>query len=77
MQSNAVIVFHIFLHVAYGGFTRVVYLVADPFFLVVGAIGLKYGRTKKIRVAAWLGAIALFAYIVLVALTRQVLPFIA
>ena len=54
-----------------------VYLVADPFFLVVGAIGLKYGRTKNIRVAAWFGAIALFAYIVLVALTRQVLPFIA
>ena len=46
-------------------------------YIVVGAIGLKYGRTKKIRIAAWLGAIALFAYIVLVALTRQVLPFVA
>lgn len=46
-------------------------------YIVVGAIGLKYGRTKKIRVAAWLGAIAIFLYIVLVALTRQVLPFIA
>ncbi|MEK7207890.1 MAG: SirB2 family protein [Pseudomonadota bacterium] len=45
-------------------------------YIVVGAIGLKYGRTKKIRVAAWLGAIAIFLYIVLVALTRQVLPFI-
>ena len=46
-------------------------------YIVVGAIGLKYGRTKKIRVAAWLGAVAIFAYIVLVALTRQVLPFVA
>ena len=45
-------------------------------YIVVGAIGLKYGRTRKIRIAAWLGAIALFAYIVLVALTRQVLPFV-
>lgn len=46
-------------------------------YIVVGAIGLKYGGTKKIRIAAWLGAIAIFFYIVLVALTRQVLPFLA
>jgi uncharacterized membrane protein SirB2 len=46
-------------------------------YVVVGAIGLKYGRTKKIRVSAWLVAVAIFAYIVLVALTRQVLPFVA
>lgn len=46
-------------------------------YIVVGAIGLKYGRTKKIRVVAWLGAIAIFLYIVLVAFTHQVLPFIA
>jgi uncharacterized membrane protein SirB2 len=46
-------------------------------YIVVGAIGLKYGRTKKIRITAWLGAIAIFLYIVLVALTRQVLPFVA
>lgn len=45
-------------------------------YIVVGAIGLKYGKTRKIRIAAWLGAIAIFLYIVLVALTRQVLPFI-
>ncbi len=45
-------------------------------YIVVGAIGLKYGRTKKIRITAWLGAIAIFLYIVLVALTRQVLPFL-
>ncbi len=46
-------------------------------YIVVGAVGLKYGATKKIRITAWLGAIAIFAYIVLVALTHQVLPFIA
>lgn len=46
-------------------------------YIVVGAIGLKYGGTKKIRIAAWLGAIAIFFYIVLVALTRQVWPFLA
>lgn len=46
-------------------------------YIVVGAIGLKYGRTRKIRIGAWLIAIALFAYIVLVARTHQALPFIA
>ncbi|MGE5242177.1 MAG: SirB2 family protein [Bacteroidota bacterium] len=46
-------------------------------YIVVGAIGLKYGKTRNIRIAAWLGAIAIFGYIVLVALTHQVLPFIA
>ena len=46
-------------------------------YIVIGAIGLKYGSTKKIRVSAWLVAIALFLYIVLVALTHQVLPFVA
>ncbi|MCR4346653.1 MAG: SirB2 family protein [Sulfuricaulis sp.] len=45
-------------------------------YIVVGAIGLKYGKTRKIRIAAWFIAIAIFAYIVLVALTRQVLPYI-
>ena len=46
-------------------------------YIVVGTIGLKYGRTRKIRIAAWLSAIAIFAYIVLVALTHQALPFVA
>ena len=46
-------------------------------YVVVGAVGLKYGRTKKIRLVAWLVAIAIFLYIVLVALTHQVLPFVA
>lgn len=52
---------------------KVVALVA---YIVVGAIGLKYGKTKTIRVTTWVGALLIFAYIVLVALTRQVLPYI-
>ncbi|OGI49743.1 MAG: regulator SirB [Candidatus Muproteobacteria bacterium RIFCSPHIGHO2_12_FULL_60_33] len=46
-------------------------------YIALGTVGLKYGRTRKIRIAAWLGAVAIFLYIVLVALTRQVLPFVA
>jgi uncharacterized membrane protein SirB2 len=45
-------------------------------YIVVGAIGLKYGKTKKTRIAAWICAITIFLYIVSVALTRQVLPFV-
>ena len=45
-------------------------------YIVIGAVGLKYGKTKKIRVTAWLVAMSIFLYIVLVALTRQVLPYI-
>lgn len=44
-------------------------------YIVIGAIGLKYGKTKKIRVTAWVTALAVFLYIVLVALTKQVLPY--
>ena len=44
-------------------------------YIVIGVVGLKYGKTKKIRVIAWLVAMSIFGYIVLVALTRQVLPY--
>lgn len=46
-------------------------VVALVFYVVLGSIGLKRGRTKPIRVVAWLGALAAFAYIVAVALTRN------
>ncbi len=46
-------------------------------YIVLGAIGLKYGRTRKIRVSAWAAALLTFAYLVAVALTRQPLPFLA
>lgn len=47
---------------------KVVALVA---YVVVGAIGLRYGRSKRLRTLAWIGAIAIFAYIVGVAVTRS------
>lgn len=45
-------------------------------YIVLGAIGLRYGRTRKIRVAAWAAALLTFGYIVAVALTRQTLPYL-
>lgn len=43
-------------------------------YIVFGAIGLHYGRTRRVRIAAWIAALLTFGYIVAVALTRQVLP---
>lgn len=45
-------------------------------YVVLGAIGLRYGRTRRIRVVAWIAALLTFGYIVAVALTRQPLPYL-
>ncbi|HEU4372775.1 MAG TPA: SirB2 family protein [Telluria sp.] len=46
-------------------------------YIVLGTIALKRGRTKGVRTAALVGALALFGYIVAVAVTKQPLPFSA
>jgi uncharacterized membrane protein SirB2 len=43
--------------------------------IILGTIALKRGRTLRTRAIAFAAAIGTFAYIVMVALTRQVLPF--
>ena len=40
----------------------------------LGTIALKRGKSRRIRVAAWIAAQAVFAYIVAVALARNPLP---
>lgn len=47
---------------------KVVALVA---YIVLGAVALKYGRTKSVRTTAFVAALACFAYIVAVAVTRN------
>lgn len=44
-------------------------------YIVLGSIGLKRGKTQRIRIIAWLAALATFAYIVGVALTRNATVF--
>lgn len=44
-------------------------------YIVLGSIALKYGATKTVRLGAWLAALAVFGYIVAVAVTRQTIPF--
>lgn len=40
-------------------------------YIMLGSVALKAGRSKRTRIAAWLGALALFGYIVSVALTKD------
>jgi uncharacterized membrane protein SirB2 len=43
-------------------------------YILLGSVALKYGRTKPIRILAYLGALATFGYIVAVAITKN--PFV-
>lgn len=40
-------------------------------YIILGSVALKAGRTKGVRVAAWLAALGTFGYVVSVALTRH------
>jgi uncharacterized membrane protein SirB2 len=57
------------------------WLTAKLFALLVyiglGMVALRFGKTVKIRVLAWLLAVLVFFYIVLVAITRNPVPFIS
>ncbi len=46
-------------------------------YIGLGTVALKRGRTKAIRTTAFAGALAVFAYIVGVAITRQPLSWLA
>ena len=50
-------------------------VVALLLYIVLGIIALKRGRTLRARALAFGGAVLTFAYIVMVAVTRQVIPF--
>ncbi len=43
-------------------------------YIGLGTLALKRGRTKAIRVKAFIAALGVFAYIVAVALSKQVVP---
>ena len=43
-------------------------------YIGLGMVALRRGATKGVRIAAWLAAIAVFAYIVAVAFTRNPWP---
>jgi len=43
-------------------------------YIILGTLALRRGRTPGIRITAFCGALAAFAYIVAVAITKQVVP---
>ncbi len=51
-------------------------VVALVLYIALGTIALKRGRSKRVRVAAWVAAQVVFIYIVMVAYTRDPLPFL-
>jgi uncharacterized membrane protein SirB2 len=46
-------------------------VVALPVYIVLGMAALRFGPTRTVRLAAWLAALAVFLYIVGVALSRS------
>lgn len=51
-------------------------LLALLLYIILGNIALKRGKTKTIRLTAWISALGTFLYIVTVAITRVVNPLI-
>jgi uncharacterized membrane protein SirB2 len=45
-------------------------------YIVLGTIALKRGKTRPARITAFFLALAVFAYLVAVALSHQVLPWV-
>lgn len=49
-------------------------IVALLSYIVIGSVAIKRGRTKRVRLIAWLSAQAIFIYIVCVAMTHDPAP---
>ncbi|GAB3470387.1 SirB2 family protein [Massilia terrae] len=52
-------------------------LVALVAYILLGAVALKYGKTKALRATAYVAALATFGYIVAVAVTKNPLFFLS
>lgn len=50
-------------------------VVALLLYIGLGTVALKRGKTRRIRLQAWIAALLVFAYILAVALTRSAWPF--
>ena len=40
-------------------------------YIILGMVALRFGKTRKIKISAWILALIVFGYIVLVALTKN------
>ena len=41
------------------------------FYITLGLIAFRFGKSRRVRLLAWCGAILLFAYIIMVAVTKN------
>ncbi len=46
-------------------------------YIILGSLALRAGTTRRMRIVCWLAALAIFGWIVSVALTRQPMGFLA
>lgn len=46
-------------------------------YILLGMVALKWGKTREVKILAWVLAILTFTYIVAVAISRSVLPFVS
>lgn len=44
-------------------------------YISLGMVAIRFGKTRRIRITAWVAALCVFAYIVLVAITKS--PFLS
>jgi len=51
-------------------------IIALLVYIGLGTVALKRGKTKRVRIIAWLAALLVFAYIVAVAVTKSALVFV-
>ena len=51
-------------------------VIALVLYIALGTVALRHGRTKAARITAWIVAQAVFAYIVVAAVTRNPLPWV-
>ncbi len=49
-------------------------IIALLFYIGLGFVAIRFGRTQRVRLAAWLLGQGVFFYIVAVAITKDVLP---
>ena len=52
-------------------------IIALLVYIAIGLVAMRFGKTKEIRVSAWLLALLVFAYMYTVASTRDPLPFLS
>lgn len=52
-------------------------LAALVLYILLGSVAIKYGRTRQLRIAAWLAACLVFVYIVGVAIFHEPISWVA